>query len=215
MDEARIDLPLTGEWFFTRPPGHQLGAWDLVAASGASPHLYPGSLWSFVLGLQTAGDSPAWGCPVLAPCSGEVAKAIDAFPDHHRLNLIGGLLGAFLVNPLRVRRRPLDMAGNCVIIRSDDGYAVLLAHLRRGSVAVTAGTRVEAGEKIGEIGNSGNSVAPHLHLQAMSGTDPLCDPVLPLRIRSCQVLRSGMWETVVDYAPRAGERVRSVSANRT
>jgi murein DD-endopeptidase MepM/ murein hydrolase activator NlpD len=47
----------------------------------------------------------------------------------------------------------------------------LLAHLRRGSVAVKEGQAVRAGEPIARCGNSGNTSQPHLHLQVQSPTD--------------------------------------------
>ena len=64
------------------------------------------------------------------------------------------------------------------------GLLVLLAHLRRGSVRVGAGDRVESGQQVGECGNSGNSTAPHLHFQVMDGPDPLAANGLPFVIDS-------------------------------
>src|SRR3546814_4096128 len=47
------------------------------------------------------------------------------------------------------------------------GEYAMLAHLRRGSVAVEAGQQVAAGDELGRCGNSGNTSEPplHLHLQ--------------------------------------------------
>lgn len=44
---------------------------------------------------------------------------------------------------------------------------MLLAHLRRGSVCVRPGDTVNAGQQIGECGNSGNSTQPHVHVQVI------------------------------------------------
>ena len=58
--------------------------------------------------------------------------------------------------------------GNFVVLRSvaPDGreVRVVLAHLRQGSVRMRTGGRVRAGEALGEVGNSGNTTEPHLHL---------------------------------------------------
>lgn len=48
---------------------------------------------------------------------------------------------------------------------------MLLAHLRRGSISVCAGDGVRLGEVVGECGNSGNSIQPHVHVQATESTD--------------------------------------------
>lgn len=55
--------------------------------------------------------------------------------------------------------------GNYVIIDHGDGLYTLYAHLRFGSVTVRAGDSVIAGDKIGEVGSTGNSTGPHLHLE--------------------------------------------------
>jgi hypothetical protein len=46
-----------------------------------------------------------------------------------------------------------------------DRVLSLLAHLKPGSVAVKPGERVRAGQMVGEVGSSGRSTGPHLHLE--------------------------------------------------
>lgn len=59
-------------------------------------------------------------------------------------------------------------AGNHVILACGS-VRVLLAHLRKGSVAVRPGEIVTAGLPVGRVGNSGNSSEPHLHIHAYLG----------------------------------------------
>ncbi len=58
--------------------------------------------------------------------------------------------------------------GNYVIIRQADGHDVLYAHLAQ--IAVTAGQMVIPGDKIGLQGATGNSTAPHLHIEVWKGS---------------------------------------------
>ena len=53
--------------------------------------------------------------------------------------------------------------GNHIVIDHGNGEFSFLAHLRRGSLAIEVGQRVEAGARLGLCGNSGNSSEPHLH----------------------------------------------------
>ena len=57
--------------------------------------------------------------------------------------------------------------GNYVLLRCG-ALRVLLAHLARGTLAVSAGDAVRVGQLVGRIGNSGNTSEPHLHVSAMA-----------------------------------------------
>jgi hypothetical protein len=99
-------------------------------------------------------DLEAWaifGAPVYAPCAGRILLTVDALPDL----------------PVGDRDRR-NLAGNHVVIECGDAE-VVLAHLRRGSVAVSAGEQVTTDMQIGEVGNSGNTSEPHLHLHVERG----------------------------------------------
>jgi murein DD-endopeptidase MepM/ murein hydrolase activator NlpD len=64
--------------------------------------------------------------------------------------------------------------GNFIILKHDDGYQTLYAHLSAFSVKV--GEAVKQGQEIGKIGNTGYSTGPHLHLEAFRNgnrIDPL------------------------------------------
>lgn len=52
---------------------------------------------------------------------------------------------------------------NAVQIAHPDGRVTVYAHLKKWSIPVSVGDSVSCGEKIGEMGSSGNSSAPHLH----------------------------------------------------
>jgi Peptidase family M23 len=91
-----------------------------------------------------------YGARVHSPCTGTVIEAVDGLPD--------------LIPPDTDRERP---AGNRVVIACR-GVRVALAHLQKGSVNVSPGTRVEPGRVLGLVGNSGNTSEPHLHVHAVA-----------------------------------------------
>ena len=55
--------------------------------------------------------------------------------------------------------------GKHVVIKHEKGYKTLYGHLSK--IEVTKGQKVEAGEKIGEIGSTGRSTGPHLHYEVI------------------------------------------------
>ena len=87
-----------------------------------------------------------WGKEVLSPCSGTVVWSRDGIVD-------------------RVGRDPVTPAGNVLAIACN-GVIVYLAHFRRGTVQVGEGAAVVTGQLLGEIGASGNTGGPHLHIHA-------------------------------------------------
>jgi hypothetical protein len=98
-------------------------------------------------------DHLSWSQPVRAPLSGTVIQAFEVYPDNE---------------PGQVDDR--DSRGNHVLIRSVAGDIVLLAHLKMHSVLVAEGDTVTEGQLIAEVGNSGNTSRPHLHLDASRAT---------------------------------------------
>jgi hypothetical protein len=115
-------------------------AYDFVVDSGGSLHRTDG---------RSNADFYCWGRPILAPAAGRVVMALDSFPD----NVPGESRPGY--------RGP----GNVAIIDHGRGESSVLAHLRRGSVRVATGEQIETGDTVGERGNNGESVLPHLHYQ--------------------------------------------------
>ncbi|MBL7802184.1 MAG: M23 family metallopeptidase [Saprospiraceae bacterium] len=61
--------------------------------------------------------------------------------------------------------------GNCVKISHGYGYETLYGHLSRMNVRV--GEKVKKGHKIGEVGDTGLSTAPHLHYEVHYKGNPI------------------------------------------
>ena len=147
--KALLRLPFEGAWrvfwggrtleqnYHAVDPGQRF-ALDLVVVEGDSTHAGDGLV---------PEDYHCFNRPILAPAAGTVAAAVDGLPDQ----AIG-------------ETDPANPAGNHVVLDLGSGEFAFLAHLRRGSVAVKAGERVESGQEIGRCGNSGNTSEPHLHV---------------------------------------------------
>jgi murein DD-endopeptidase MepM/ murein hydrolase activator NlpD len=112
-----------------------------------------------------------YGAPVLAAASGTVVSAGDGLPDQ---------VPGKLPDPSTITVANVD--GNHVVLDHGDGVFTFYAHLRPGSVAVQTGDRVAAGQRLGDLGNTGNSSAPHLHFHVMTGPSPLGSDGIPYEI---------------------------------
>lgn len=73
------------------------------------------------------------------------------------------------------------ISGNYVSIAlAQGGPFVSLFHLRKQSIRVKPGDRVEVGMHIADCGNSGNSTQPHVHIQVTDSPDLMNCHGLPM-----------------------------------
>ncbi|MGG0726241.1 M23 family metallopeptidase [Bacillus paramycoides] len=82
-----------------------------------------------------------------------------------------------------------SMAGNHIYLQLDEtGTYLFIAHLKRDSIKVREGQHVSEGEVIAQVGNSGSSSEPHLHIhhqrQDPSKTSIFFTEGLPLYFRT-------------------------------
>lgn len=130
-----------------------------------------------------AGNNYGYGAPVRAAADGEVVFVIANQTQDRRAQWI---LPGETIDQARERISNMNMqkimedfrgaqAGNLVTIRhvGTDGPAEYsnYGHLKAGSVRVKVGQMVKAGEMIGEVGDTGDSSAVHLHFQVNEGPD--------------------------------------------
>lgn len=104
----------------------------------------------------------AYGADVLAMDAGVVVRVIDGIPE----NTPGAATRAVAIT--------YDtLAGNAVVVDHGGGFVATYAHLIPGRIAVQEGQRVSAGSRLGQVGNSGNSTEPHLHLHVCDAPSAL------------------------------------------
>lgn len=212
-----IDPPLRGTWLVMNPPGHPALADDFIGMRSDQHLPYPASsVPRHVLHTLHAAHAYGWGRPVYAPVGGTVLEYSNDEPDRAELNLFGDALST-LVSPPGVKDGNIrPAAGNYVVIEANEGIA-FLAHLRQGSVPVADGTNVVPGQLLGEVGNSGASLFPHLHFQLMTKwvTDMsnVEETLLPYRFsryerRTGNLLTGHSWEPVKTCVPAQREQFR-------
>jgi hypothetical protein len=91
--------------------------------------------------------------PIYSVAAGKVVGMADGLPDnvpHSGKNAI-----AIDAN---------NAAGNHLVVEIAPGRYVLYAHMRPGTVQVKVGDTVKVGDILGQVGNTGNSTEPHLHM---------------------------------------------------
>jgi hypothetical protein len=155
--------------------------WEQLDGSG---RIYSGS----------RGDLKSYtifGKPVLAVADAVVSSTTDGLPEQTP--------GKY---PTNISLDDAD--GNSVVLDLGQSRYALYAHMQPGSIKVRRGDRVTRGQVIGLVGNTGNSVAPHLHFQVMDGPLSLGSNGLPYEIDEFRVTGKTPGTEAFDEAEEKG-----------
>lgn len=141
-------------------------------------HTYEGHKGTDIRLLDMAAQRR--GADVLATAAGRVARLRDGEPD-------------ISVKAPGAPSVAGKECGNGVVIDHGGGWETQYCHVARGSVRVKPGDVVAAGQPIAQVGVSGASEFPHLHLQ-VSHAGRIVDPFRPtLSDSACGAPANGLW----------------------
>ncbi len=210
-----VGAPVAGRWVALnspadKVPSHGVRAYGQTYAIDilhpASP-TGPASLgWG--LGLREARTFSCFGEPVYAVERGTVVAAFGRLRDQRSRTSWPSILWMMLVESfLRELAGPRFVLGNHVVVDHGDGTFAAYAHLRQGSLQVAVGDHVEVGEQVAEVGNTGNTTEPHLHIQLMDRASVTAAAGLPFRWRGVDIEGDE-----VDRTRVSGEVAASVTA---
>jgi hypothetical protein len=135
-----------------------------------------------------------FGKPVYSVADGVVAVVVTGQPEQ--------VPGKY---PTNISIEQAD--GNSVIVDIGQHHFALYAHMQSESIRVRPGDKVTAGQVIGLVGNSGNSVAPHLHFHVMSSELSLASNGLPYQIDEFKITGATLGTKAFDEAEEKGEPI--------
>jgi Peptidase family M23 len=175
---TRAALPVNGRvWVAQR----YAVDWEQMDASG---HIYAGP-------REKLESYAIFGQPVLAVGNSVVVSVVDGQPEQTP--------GSYPSNIA------LDAAdGNSIILDLGDKRYALYAHLQPGSIKVHHGERVRLGQVMGLVGDTGNSLVPHLHFQVTDGPSSLSSNGLPYEISSFEMTGKSPGTAAFDQAETNG-----------
>jgi murein DD-endopeptidase len=124
---------------------------------------------------DAVGNALGYGADVLAVSDATVAAVRDDMPEAARVSA-------------RVKHRQEDAAGNYVSLDLGSGRFAVYEHLKPRSVRVRPGDRVRRGDVVAQVGFTGDSTGPHLHLHVGDAAAPLAAEGRPFVFSRFEVL---------------------------
>lgn len=218
-----VDFPLRGIWITPHTPGTKVPshgtsnfgesyAIDFVMIKDDDPlkKPYKNSLFKYLFQGLALSDFYGWGQTVYSPIDGEVVSVVDSVEERNPVRILSDIANMIKVTNdyTKYGAPPESIAGNYVLIKHSDDIYVLLAHLKEGSIIVKPGQKVNANQPLGQLGHSGNSTMPHLHMQFMNNSDFKVAEGVPFVFRKYEVKRNGKWEIVYDSVPTVRDVIR-------
>ncbi len=168
-----------------------------------------------------AGRVPAasyygWEQSIHGPGSGTVVAAVDGLADRMMTGALRS--AALLIYTSFIFKPPSDSqgqpdiqpnVGNYVMVQIAPGQIAFYAHLRKNSVRVECGQVIAKGEVLGEMGNSGNTTAPHLHVHVMDQTTDLASAnLVPFVFEHYELWNGSHWIPQSMTCPSPGQVLR-------
>jgi hypothetical protein len=132
-----------------------------------------------------------FGKPVIAVADGVVLSATDGLPEQTP--------GKY---PTNISLEEAD--GHSVILDLGELHYATYAHMQPGTIQVRVGQRVRQGQLLGLVGNSGNSIAPHLHFQVNDRPSSFASNGLPYEIKDFQITGESPGTKAFDEAEENG-----------
>ena len=182
----------SGEWITV--PHNIVGRRAVIAFDGKAraAQRYGLDLMKFgpdgklVSGDKTKNESwYGFGTKLIAVADGVVSYVHDGEPENIPYIL-----------PKRETLTRKNLAGNVVILDIGDGIYTVYAHIKKNSIQVKVGDRVEKGQVLAELGNTGNSGGPHLHFHVVDQNRVLAAEGVPYVFESFEIARKLDWNDI-------------------
>jgi hypothetical protein len=163
-----------------------------------------------------AEDYYGWGQPVFCPGDGKVVSVAHDKPDRSRVRQASVPITPEEYERLRMhafeRLRKLsmkDILGNHVIIDHSNNEFSLLDHMQQDSVKMALGDEITRGTPVGKIGNSGDSIFPHIHYELKNAEDVFAAEGLPSQFREFDLLLGTDKRRVENVCPNTGMMIKA------
>ncbi|AEV30080.1 metalloendopeptidase-like membrane protein [Sphaerochaeta pleomorpha str. Grapes] len=218
-----VSPPLLGVYISPNTPGSKVPShgtscfgeeyaidFVMIPESGKSKKPYRKSFFSYVCKGLPLDDFYGWGQRVYSPVNGRVIEVENTIRERNPVNIFKDYKNTITVTHEFMKNYASSkmITGNYVMIEmAKDAYA-LLVHLKQGSVCVQVGQEITTHDVLGELGHSGNSTMPHLHMQFMDSRDFSIAKGLPFIFDTYKIKNTTNWVTIRNAVPKVEDIIK-------
>lgn len=193
-----------------------LNGWNYITTGNEDHHLFENMFGNFAwdiskihAGKTFSGEGfinqehYVWSEPVFSPVKGTVIGLVRDIPDNE-------------ANPANNGDLSNKGDGNYILLHSADSFYFIFMHFKKDSIpeTLTLGSIVNVGDLIGEVGNSGVSYTPHLHMTMYYWSSELNRMMsVPTFVSGVEMLTTPTAEALIleQSSPRKGQLIRTVN----
>ena len=222
-NELVIEFPRRGEWFTEVSPADKIPshgtdkfglryAFDFIKVDWTNenhPTHNRNKSDYFFKGIPLESYY-CFGELIYAPFSGEVVLVENSVLDGEKASWFHDQILAIRNSLFFDYKRDgfKSIAGNYVIIKKEEKVYAAFCHLKKDSITVKNGEKIEKGTIIGKVGHSGNSTEPHLHFQLMDSSDIENAKGIAFIFEQYENYNGSSWELKRNQIPAKEDRVR-------
>ena len=219
----KVSFPLVGIYIAPNSPGSKVPShgtnsfgetyaidFVMIDENDKLKKSYKSSFIKYILKGLPLEDFYGWGQTVYSPVRGEIIGVENNVEERNPVHMISDYKNTIEVTKQFTQNRasPEIITGNYVMIKMDETKYALLAHLKKGSIQVAVGDKIEVHDIIGELGHSGNSTMPHLHMQFMDSDDYRTAKGLPFVFDSYELKERQKWVKRINSVPKEKDVIR-------
>jgi murein DD-endopeptidase MepM/ murein hydrolase activator NlpD len=218
-----IAFPLEGIYITPNTPGSKIPShgtamfgeeyaidFVMIQENGKWKKPYKRSFFEYLFKGLDLNNFYGWGQKVYSPIIGEVVEIENIIEERNPVNIFKDYKNTIKVTKQYIKNGESSkiITGNYVMIKYAENVYVLLAHLKKNSIKVRVGQKVQEHEEIGELGHSGNSTMPHLHMQFMDNRDYKAAKGIPFVIKEYEIKKGENWISVKNGVPKIEDIIR-------
>ena len=178
MSKNKYRLPFDGVWFIefggvTKKTSH---SWDIISQRYAYDFEIRENDKPYKGDYHDKNNFFSFKKEIICPCDGVVFDLVDLYDD---TKIVDGRKTICDVD---------DIRGNYILIKHENNEYSLICHILKDSFKVKIGDMVSEGDVLALVGNSGNTMGPHIHYQVQNGYDYRSSCGVPITFKNVKII---------------------------